>query len=175
MVLLAETEIKSDVLVIGAGPGGYVCAIRLAQLGKKVAVVEKAGIGGVCLNEGCIPSKALIHASEFFYETKKAERFGLKCEGVSVDAKKLQEWKNGIVGRLSRGIGFLFKKHGVVLLNGAAEFDSKQSAVVKTENGMRRVAFEKAVIATGSYPIEIPGFEFSKEIVFSAKETLDLD
>src|SRR3989344_4405355 len=111
-----------DAVVIGAGPGGYVCAIRLAQLGKKTAIIEKEYMGGVCLNVGCIPSKALIKASSLYEKMQKAEEIGFRISGMSVDFAKLQEWKSGVVKKLTGGVGQLLKGNKVEIFSGEASF-----------------------------------------------------
>ena len=123
-----------QVVVIGAGPGGYVAALRLAQLGKDVILVEKnPTLGGVCLNVGCIPSKALIHASELAHEVQNADNMGLSVEGLTVDLPKMVEWKDGSVERLTSGVAFLCKQNGVEVVHGSAEFLSDRSLVVSSE------------------------------------------
>src|SRR3990167_6009849 len=113
---------KFDAIVVGAGPGGYPCAIRLAQLGKKVAIVERETVGGVCLNVGCIPSKALIKAANFFEKMQKADGMGFNVKGVDVDFKGLQEWKQSVVTKLTGGVGQLLKGNKVELIQGDASF-----------------------------------------------------
>jgi len=165
-----------DVAVIGGGPGGYVAAIRAAQLGKDVILVEReATLGGICLNEGCIPSKALIHASDLAHEAGSASPMGISVEGVSVDMGKLVKWKDGIVRRLTGGVKLLCEKNGVEVMRGSASFTGDRSMVVDTENGQVTIEFEAAIIATGSSPMQLPGLETDGLKVIGSKEALSLD
>lgn len=168
-----ETK-KVDALVIGAGPGGYVAAIRLAQLGKKTLVVDKEFVGGVCLNVGCIPSKALINAAKTFEKTKAADKMGIIVESVHLDFAKLQDWKNGVVKKLTGGIGQLLKGNGAEYLAGTAKFRSAKEVEVQTASGPVLVQAENVIIATGSRPIQIPGFPFGDHVM-SSTEALNLD
>jgi len=159
---------QTDVVVIGAGPAGYVCAIRLAQLGKKVTVIEKANVGGVCLNVGCIPSKALIHAGTVYDRTRHAEEMGISIKGASLDMKKLMSWKGEVVKKLTGGVAQLLKANGCTLLSGEAKFTSASALEVKTSAGTDVVQFKQAVIATGSRPAKIPGFDVDQELVLDS-------
>ncbi|MFN9787860.1 MAG: dihydrolipoyl dehydrogenase [Planctomycetia bacterium] len=161
-----------NVVVIGAGPAGYVCAIRLAQLGQKVTVVEKEYLGGTCLNVGCIPSKALIAAGVLVNRLAEASAMGITVKGVDVDVKKLVEWKAGIVGKLTGGIGVLLKNHTVDVVMGEASFVDQKTVAVKTKDGTKTIAFDDCVIATGSVPIEIPGFKNDEDAVWSSTGAL---
>ncbi len=162
--------------VIGSGPGGYVAAIRLAQLGKDVILIEKADrLGGVCLNEGCIPSKALIHAADLKYEIEHAQTMGLDAGHVTVDLPKLVKWKDGIVKRLTSGVRFLCEKNGVTIVRGTATFTSDRSLRVETGEEQIGIEFEQAVIATGSSPMALPGFEHDGTAVITAREALSLE
>lgn len=167
-------SVNVDVAVIGAGPGGYVAAIRLAQLGKKVALIEKERLGGICLNVGCIPSKALIHAADFLSKAKKAGSMGIMIGNVSVDFAKMQSWKDGVVDKLVKGIEFLCKSGKITVIRGKASFLSSNSLSAETADGKLIVEFGKAIIATGSMPIEIPSLKFGKDII-SSTEALSLD
>ena len=161
-----------NVVVIGAGPAGYVCAIRLAQLGQKVTVVEKEYLGGPCLNVGCIPSKALIAAGVLVNRLAEASAMGITVKGVEVDAKKLVEWKAGIVGKLTGGIGVLLKNHKVDVVYGEARFVDAKTIAVQSKEGEKKLSFDDAVIATGSVPIEIPGFKNDEDAVWSSTGAL---
>ena len=164
-----------QVVVIGAGPGGYVAAIRLAQLGKDVILVEKSPtLGGVCLNVGCIPSKALIHASELAHEVQHGENMGLSVKGLTVDLPKMVEWKDGIVERLTSGVAFLCKQNGVEVIHGAAEFLSDRSLVVASEEDRVEIEFEQAVIATGSRPMALDAFPHDGVKIIGSTEALSL-
>lgn len=164
-----------DVLVIGAGPGGYVAAIRAAQLGKRVVVVDKEFLGGVCLNVGCIPSKALISASRLYRRAHEAQQIGITFTGVSVDWAKVQAWKRGVVKKMTDGVSGLLKGNGVQVLIGDARLTGPQSAEVRTKEGAaEKVQFKSCILATGSRPIEIPGFKFDGRRVLSSTEALEL-
>ncbi len=146
-----------DLIVIGAGPGGYVAAIRAGQLGLKTAVVEEDKIGGVCLNVGCIPSKSLIYASGLVEKLRHVDAMGLTVGPVQVDGRKLQEWKNGIVNRLTTGVGFLLNKNGVTVVHGHAEFASPRSLVVRAKDAPERtLTFDKCIVATGARAAHLP-------------------
>ncbi len=160
------------VVVIGAGPAGYVCAIRLAQLGQKVSVVEKDYLGGTCLNVGCIPSKALIAAGALIERIGRAGAMGITVEGVRVDLEKLVAWKAGIVGKLTGGVASLLKKHGVEVVMGEASLLDPTTVRVAGKQGERTLTAEAIVIATGSAPIEIKGFAFDEELVWSSTGAL---
>lgn len=162
---------NTEVVVIGAGPAGYVCAIRLAQQGKKVIVVEKAEVGGVCLNVGCIPSKAMIQAGSLLHKIREAAVMGITVKDLSVDVAKLVGWKDSVVKKLTGGVSFLFKQHKIELVKGEASFLSPKEIQVKTASGIEKISASYFVIATGSRPIAIPGFDFSKE-VWSSTEAL---
>ena len=159
---------QTDVVVIGAGPAGYVCAIRLAQLGKKVTVVEKAEVGGVCLNRGCIPSKALIHAGTVYEKISHSEEMGISVKGAALDFKKLMTWKGEVVKKLTGGVGQLLKANGCTVIAGDAKFTSSTTVEVKTANGVETVQFKNAVIATGSRPAQIPGFDVDQKLVLDS-------
>jgi len=164
-----------QVVVVGAGPGGYVAALRLAQLGKDVILVDKGPrLGGVCLNVGCIPSKALIHVADLAYEVQHGERMGLSVDGLTVDLPKMVEWKDGIVERLTGGVEFLCSKNGVEVVYGSARFLSDRSLQVSGGDGVTEVQFESVVIATGSSAMELPNLPFDGERVISSTEALSL-
>jgi dihydrolipoamide dehydrogenase len=174
-MVVGDASVEIDVLVIGAGPGGYVAAIRAAQLGKSVMLVEKEAVGGVCLNRGCIPSKALISAAHKYESAKDSEHIGISAEGVKVDFAKVQEWKNGIITKMTgdRGIGALLKKNKVQVFIGEALFINDHEARLFNDNETLRYKFEHCIIATGSRPIELKPFPFGKRIL-SSTEALNL-
>lgn len=171
---MAEKK-KFDAIVIGAGPGGYPCAIRLAQLGKKVAIVEKETVGGVCLNVGCIPSKALIKAASTFEKMQKADGMGFKVKGVEADFKGLQEWKQSVVSKLTGGVGQLLKGNKVEIVKGEASFVAKNEISVKGAEGVQSLVADAIVIAVGSSPIELPAFKFDEKNILSSTGALALD
>lgn len=173
--MAGEERIQTKAVVIGAGPGGYVAAIRLGQLGVPTVLVDRDRLGGVCLNVGCIPSKALIHASKLVAEIQTAAALGINVGRLGVDLAKMVAWKDGIVERLTGGIGMLLKKRGVQVLKGQASFKGPRELEVLGEGGAATaVAFESAILATGGRPIELPGLEFDGEKVISSTEALSL-
>lgn len=164
-----------DVCVIGAGPGGYVAAIRSAQLGLKTCVIEREKVGGVCLNVGCIPSKAMITASHFYHRLNHdAETMGIKVGKVSLDMKTLVEWKQSVCDRMSNGVNQLLKGNKVDIIAGEATFESKAVLSVKTKEKTEKIQAKNFIVATGSRPIEIPGFAFDEKTVMSSTGALDL-
>ncbi|WP_429812982.1 dihydrolipoyl dehydrogenase [Ensifer sp. B1-9] len=170
-------EISCKLLVIGAGPGGYITAIRAGQLGIDTVIVEKAKAGGTCLNVGCIPSKALIHAAEEFHKLRAAASgrspLGLSLASPSIDLAHTVAWKDGIVGRLNSGVIGLLKKAGVKAVIGAARFVDGKTVDVETETGLQRIRADAIVIATGSAPVELPDLPFGGPII-SSTEALSL-
>jgi dihydrolipoamide dehydrogenase len=165
-----------DAIVIGGGPGGYPCAIRLGQLKQKVLCVEKEEVGGVCLNWGCVPSKAVIATSHTFEKVKAGASFGLLVDNPRIDANKLQDWKDGIVKKLTGGVRTLFKGNGVDLVYGEARVTGPKTVTVKTREGATETieATKAIVVATGSSTIEIPSFKFDGKKVIGAKEAVSL-
>ncbi len=163
-----------DLCVIGAGPGGYVAALRAAQLGLKTLIVERAALGGACLNWGCIPSKALIHAADVFDGIRGAEKMGILADNPRLDVAKLQAWKGGVVRKLTMGIGGLLKGAGVEVLAGEAAFSSPQALSVKTASGAEEVKAKAYLLATGARPVALPAFPYDGKTIFSAKEALEL-
>lgn len=167
-MVVGDFAIELDTVVIGSGPGGYVAAIRAAQTGQKVAIVEKNKIGGVCLNVGCIPSKALISAGHRFHEAQSSDFMGITAGEVAIDFTKTQEWKdNQVVHKLTSGIEFLLKKNKVEILKGEAFFVDDHTLRVMQEESAQTYTFNHAIVATGSRPIEIPGFAFGGRVVDS--------
>lgn len=165
---------KHDVIVIGGGPGGYVAAIKAAQLGMNVACVEKRGtLGGTCLNVGCIPSKALLNASHHYHDAKhKFAGYGIQIPEVSMDITKMQETKGKSVTRLTGGIEHLFKKNKVTYYKGYASLEGNKQVKVTGETTELHEA-DKIIIATGSEPIELPFLKFDEKIVCSSTGALD--
>ena len=166
-MVVGDFPIETDTIVIGAGPGGYVAAIRAAQLGQKVTVVEKGAVGGVCLNVGCIPSKALISAGHRFHDAQHSEVMGITAENVKLDFSKVQEWKGSIVNKLTSGVSGLLKGNGIEVVSGEAYFVDANNVRVMTEKASQTYTFKNCIIATGSSPIEIPAFKYSKRIINS--------
>ncbi|MCY7834419.1 dihydrolipoyl dehydrogenase [Bacillus spizizenii] len=166
-MVVGDFPIETDTLVIGAGPGGYVAAIRAAQLGQKVTVVEKATLGGVCLNVGCIPSKALINAGHRYENAKHSADMGITAENVSVDFTKVQEWKASVVNKLTGGVAGLLKGNKVDVVKGEAYFVDSNSVRVMDENSAQTYTFKNAIIATGSRPIELPNFKYTERVLNS--------
>lgn len=165
-----------DVVVIGAGPGGYVAAIRSAQLGLKVACIEREFLGGVCLNVGCIPSKAMISATHFLHKAQHdAATMGINIKGISVDMPKLKSWKESVSAKMSGGVGQLLKGNGVTTIMGEAEFKSKTELTVKSKSGTESITAKHFIVATGSRPIEIPGFKFDEKDIMSSTGALALE
>jgi dihydrolipoamide dehydrogenase len=165
-----------DAVVIGGGPGGYVCSIRLGQLKQKVLCVEKEEVGGVCLNWGCVPSKALISASHTYEKMLHSEVMGLTVEGsVKFDVQKMQAWKGGIVKKLTGGVRGLLRGNGAELMIGTARVTGPNTVEVKTAEGtVETIKARAIVIATGSSTIEIPTFKFDGKQIIGAKEAVSL-
>ena len=167
-MVVGDMSIELDTVVIGSGPGGYVAAIRAAQMGQKVAIIEKDFIGGTCLNIGCIPSKALITAGERFVQAKNSEVFGVTSEKVEIDFAKTQDWKqNQVVNKLTSGVEMLLKKNKVEILEGEAFFVDTHNLRVMQENSAQSYSFNNAIIATGSRPIELGAFKWSERVLDS--------
>ncbi len=162
-------------VVVGGGPGGYVAAIRLGQLGIRTAVVEREKMGGVCLNWGCVPSKALIHVAQTVHHLGAAEKFGVKVKSVEVNPDETRAWKDKIVAKLTGGVTQLVKGNGVEILEGEARFAGPGRLLVKAADGQEEeVHFEHCIIATGARPIEVPGFEVDGELIWGARQAVDL-
>lgn len=173
-MVVGEIAMGTEVLVIGSGPGGYVAAIRAAQLGKEVTLVEREELGGICLNHGCIPSKALITAANMVHKIPHLEEMGITTGDVKVDAGKLQEWKQGISSKLSSGVGQLCKHNGVQVMQGSAAFQSSKKVLVESENGTQAIEFKKCIIATGSRSMEVPGLEYDDDVIIGSRQALKL-
>ena len=165
-----------DLIIIGAGPGGYVAAIKAAQLGMKVACVEKEKtLGGTCLNIGCIPSKALLHSSEKYSETSnKISEHGIKVRDIDIDISKMMQRKNNIVKKLTTGISFLFKKNTITHIAGYASFVDTKTILVKGEKDERRYSASNFIIATGSSSMERPGISVDEKQIVTSTGALSL-
>jgi len=164
----------TQLAVIGAGPGGYVAAIRAAQLGLEVTLVEREFLGGVCLNYGCIPSKALIHVADLKEQIAQADSLGLVTSGVTVDLPKVMKWKDGVVEKLRKGVAGLLSKNKVQVVEGTARLTSDHSFTVEGPDGMRRFEFEHAILATGSSSAQLPGIPLDGHLVLDSKDALEL-
>ncbi|RZV11804.1 dihydrolipoamide dehydrogenase [Natrinema hispanicum] len=176
-MVVGDVTTGTDVLVIGAGPAGYVAAIRAGQLDLDVTLVEKDAYGGTCLNYGCIPSKALITATDIAHEAATAEEMGIHAD-PAIDLAGMIEWKDGVVDQLTSGVEKLCKANQVTLLEGTARFVDDRTVRVSHSGegqGSETLEFEHAIVATGSRPIEIPNFEFDDEPVLNSRQALAVD
>ncbi len=169
-------DIKFDAVVIGAGPGGYPAAIRLGQLKLKTAIIEREYIGGVCLNVGCIPSKSVIHAAKIFDKLSHSDDIGISIAGKpTLDMKKMQTWKTGVVNKLTSGVRTLLKGNGVEIIEGTAKIEKSGPDGHRITVGDKTIVTKNIVIATGSRPIEIPGFKVDQDRVIDSTGALALD
>lgn len=165
-----------DVVVIGSGPGGYAAAFRAADLDKKVALIEKDDeLGGVCLNRGCIPSKALLHISHIIEEAHALEGKGIQFNAPKIELEKIRNWKNEVVGKLNKGIAQMAKARKVQVFTGVAEFISKNEIKIKNKDKAEIISFDNAIIATGSRSTVIPGIPNDHLSVMNSKEALQLE
>jgi dihydrolipoamide dehydrogenase len=177
-MVVGEFADAVDLLVVGGGPGGYAAAIRAAQLGREVTLVERAGaagLGGVCLQVGCIPSKALIELADAAHRTRDLQAAGLDTDGVAVSLERFQAWRGELCAGLARGVGELLEAGGVRVVHGEARFNRSDRVAVRTPDD--RVAFfefEHAIVATGSRPVELPGLPFDGERVLDSTGALAL-
>jgi len=161
-----------DMIVIGAGPGGYVAAIRGAQLGLKVAVVEREHLGGICLNWGCIPTKALLRSAEVFHLMHRAKEFGLKAEGLGYDLDAVVKRSRGVAKQLAGGVGHLMKKNKVTVVMGEATLPARGKVSVKTDKGTEELTAKNIILATGARARELPGLEADGDLVWTYKHAL---
>jgi len=160
---------KYDLVVVGTGPGGYVCAIRAAQLGLTVAAVEDDRPGGVCLNWGCIPTKALLRNAEVVHLFEKAETFGITVQGMKVDYAAAVQRSRGVADRMAKGVEFLFRKNKITLVPGTGTLKSKNVVEVRGKDGLTTLEAGRAVIlATGSEPRSLPGVAIDEKTVISS-------
>ena len=166
---------EADVVVIGGGPGGYVCAIRAAQLGLKTVLVERDQLGGICVAYGCIPSKALISMAKLYEKAKEGASFGIVADGIRVDLPALQKWKAGVVSTLETGVATLCRGSKVEVIKGSAEVIDAKRVKVTNSSGAEDVVTKNLVIATGSQAISLPGLEFDGKLVLSSTEALALE
>ncbi len=170
-----KADIHTEVLVLGAGPGGYTAAFRAADLGKKVVLVERyPTLGGVCLNVGCIPSKALLHVAKVITEADEAAHTGITFGKPSIDIDKLRAWKSGVVGKLTKGLSGLAKQRKVQVVTGRGEFASPNTITVDTAEGVKTIAFEHCIIAAGSSVARIPGFPYDDKRIIDSTGALEL-
>ena len=166
---------KFDVTVIGGGPGGYVCAIRLSQLGLKTACIESRGtLGGTCLNIGCIPSKSLLNLSESFYKAKNFEKIGIETGEIKLNLEKMMKNKDKAVTVLTKGVEFLFKKNKVTYFKGIGSFKSSNEILIINDNQETIINTKKTIISTGSEPVSLPGADFDEERILSSTGSLSI-
>jgi dihydrolipoamide dehydrogenase len=161
-----------DVIVIGAGPGGYVAAIRASQLGLRVAIVERENLGGICLNWGCIPTKALLRSAEVFHLMHRAKDFGLKADGIGYDLPAVVARSRAVAKQLSGGIGHLMKKNKVTVFMGTAHLPKQGVVSVKTDKGTEELTAKSIILATGARARELPGLEADGDLVWSYRHAL---
>ena len=162
-----------DIAVIGSGPGGYVAAIRGAQLGLKVAIIEKENLGGVCLNWGCIPTKALLKSAEVYHTLKNASEFGIECKSVSINMRALVERSRKVAGQLSGGIEHLMKKNKITVLRGTAKLESKDTITIYESSGkITTIKSKNVIIATGARARALPHIEVDGKLVCTYKEAM---
>ena len=159
---------KYDVLIIGSGPGGYVAAIRASQLKLKTAIIERDSLGGICLNWGCIPTKALLKSAELFEEFKHAKEYGLKVENVDADFPQIIRRSRKVAQINSKGVEFLMKKNTIDVIKGTAQF--KKAGLIEVDDGNKKseIQANHIIIATGGRPRSIPGIEIDRKIVLSS-------
>lgn len=176
-MVVGEVAVETDVVIMGGGPGGYAAAIRLGQLGKSVVLVEKDKLGGVCLNRGCIPSKALIHAADQYHGLNVLGKMGIRLpqERTTMDLGVWQDWKGGIISQLGHGIAHLCKENGVTVVKGQATFLSDDRIGVETGGDFETYKFEQAIIATGSRPFIPPFIKVDGEYILDSTSSLQLN
>jgi dihydrolipoamide dehydrogenase len=168
-------DITCEVLVLGSGPGGYTAAFRSADLGKNTVLVERyASLGGVCLNVGCIPSKALLHAAKVVTEAEEMSHFGIDFGKPKFDVDKLRGWKESVVGKLTKGLVSLAKQRKVTVVHGVGKFESPNTLLVQTAEGQKRIAFQNCIIAAGSSVARIPGFPYDDPRLVDSTGALEL-
>ena len=168
-------DIECDILVLGAGPGGYTAAFRAADLGQKVVLIERyASLGGVCLNVGCIPSKALLHAAKVITEAEEMSHFGIKLGAPEINLDALRGWKEGVIKKLTGGLSGLAKARKVQVVQGKGAFTSSNSLSVETAEGAKTIAFKNAIIAAGSSVVKIPGFPYDDPRLVDSTGALEL-
>ena len=173
---VTKGDIHSEVMVLGSGPGGYTAAFRAADLGKQVVLVERYPVlGGVCLNVGCIPSKALLHAARVISEAEEMSPFGIAFGKPKIEIAKLRDWKDGVVDKSIRGLAGLAKQRKVQVVQGVGRFTSPHMMEVKTSNGVKKVSFDYAVIAAGSSVARIPGFPYDDPRLMDSTGALRLE
>ena len=171
----SKADIQTEVLVLGAGPGGYTAAFRAADLGKQVVLVERyPSLGGVCLNVGCIPSKALLHVAKVITEADEAAHTGITFGKPAIDIDKLRAWKSAVVGKLTKGLSGLAKQRKVQVVTGRGEFSSPHTLRVETAEGVKTIAFENCIIAAGSSVARIPGFPYDDKRIIDSTGALEL-
>ncbi len=161
-----------DLIVLGGGPGGYVAAIRARQLGLKTAVVEREHLGGICLNWGCIPTKALLRTSELYHLMQRAEEFGLKAENISFDIEKVVKRSRKIAGQLNKGVGFLMKKHKVQVFDGQGRLAGTGKVSVEKDGKKTELTAKHIILATGARARTLPGLEPDGKLVWTYKEAM---
>src|SRR6185437_3408962 len=169
-------DIHADVVVLGAGPGGYTAAFRAADLGKKVVMIERyPTLGGVCLNVGCIPSKALLHVAKVITEAEETGRQGIVFGKPAIELNKLRAWKESVVAKLTKGLTGLAKQRKVRVVQGKGTFTSPNMIQVETSDGLKAVSFEHCIIAAGSSVARIPGFPYDDPRLMDSTGALKLD
>jgi dihydrolipoamide dehydrogenase len=170
-----RVDIQAEVVVLGAGPGGYTAAFRAADLGKKTVLIERyPTLGGVCLNVGCIPSKALLHVAKVITEAEETAHAGVSFGKPSIELAKLRAWKAGVVGKLTKGLAGLARQRKVDVVQGRGEFASPQTIRVETAEGTKTVGFDHCIIAAGSSVARIPGFPYDDKRIFDSTGALEL-
>jgi dihydrolipoamide dehydrogenase len=170
-----SADITCEVVVLGSGPGGYTAAFRSADLGKKTVLVERyASLGGVCLNVGCIPSKALLHAAKVVTEAEEMTHFGVAFGKPTFDVDRLRGWKESVIGKLTKGLAGLAKQRKVTVVQGVGRFESPNTMLVQTAEGEKRIAFESCIIAAGSSVARIPGFPYDDPRLVDSTGALEL-
>jgi dihydrolipoamide dehydrogenase len=173
---IAKGDIHAEVMVLGSGPGGYTAAFRAADLGKQVVLVERYPVlGGVCLNVGCIPSKALLHAARVISEAEEMSHFGIAFGKPKIEIAKLRDWKDGVVEKSIRGLAGLAKQRKVQVMQGVGKFTSSHMVEVKTPDGVKKVSFDYAIIAAGSSVARIPGFPYDDPRLMDSTSALKLE
>ena len=173
-MVVGDLATEVDVVVLGAGPGGYVAAIRAAQLGKQVALIHEGPLGGGCLHEGCIPSKALLSAAHQAWQLPHLVRMGISAGEVKLDFAQMQNWKGGIVSRLSNGVKTLLEEHEVHIVQGKGWFIEPNNIRVQQKYGAGRFIFEECILAVGAAPVSLPAWPFDGERILTPSQALQL-